>query len=271
MRTGLKNICPDIPEEKWVSLREQRRRPRSACRRPATCSPRIPDAKKMAVVGLNDGGVLALIQAAEQLGRADEVIGWGQDGAFITGDNVNPHLAGIGVLLPRGLCGLRAPRRDRADRRRQPAAAQGRCRRSRLAGRALPGVSAEAGQGGAGHAGAREAAPRGARRAPPSTSCSARTSKPSVADDRRRAIATPPAATAGARFRASAAGGRARLLVAAWLALIAATGALPRRLPVAPDGARDHLHHVDRRRARGRAGDRRDLAAAFSISASRAA
>jgi hypothetical protein len=48
----------------------------------------------MAVVGLNDGGVLALIQAAEQLGRADQVIGWGQDGAFITGDNVNPHLAG---------------------------------------------------------------------------------------------------------------------------------------------------------------------------------
>ena len=48
----------------------------------------------MAVVGLNDGGVLALIKAAEQLGRADEVIGWGQDGAFITGDNVNPHLAG---------------------------------------------------------------------------------------------------------------------------------------------------------------------------------
>ena len=53
-----------------------------------------PDAKKIAVVGLNDGGVLALINAAEQLGRADEVIGWGQDGAFITGDNVNPHLVG---------------------------------------------------------------------------------------------------------------------------------------------------------------------------------
>ena len=48
----------------------------------------------MAVVGLNDGGVLSLINAAEQLGRADEVVGWGQDGAFITGDNVNPHLAG---------------------------------------------------------------------------------------------------------------------------------------------------------------------------------
>ena len=48
----------------------------------------------MAVVGLNDGGVLALINAAEQLGRADQVMGWGQDGAFITGDNVNPHLKG---------------------------------------------------------------------------------------------------------------------------------------------------------------------------------
>ena len=29
-----------------------------------------------------------------QLGRADDIIAWGQDGAFITGDNVNPHLAG---------------------------------------------------------------------------------------------------------------------------------------------------------------------------------
>ena len=40
------------------------------------------------------GASCRLINAAEQLGRADEVIGWGQDGAFITGPNVNPHLAG---------------------------------------------------------------------------------------------------------------------------------------------------------------------------------
>ena len=32
--------------------------------------------------------------AAEQLGRADEIIGWGQDGSLITGKNVDPHLAG---------------------------------------------------------------------------------------------------------------------------------------------------------------------------------
>ncbi|HEY9012052.1 MAG TPA: sugar ABC transporter substrate-binding protein [Devosia sp.] len=93
MRTGLKNICPDIPDEKWVSFESQGD---AAVGLPAARDllAAHPDAKKMAVVGLNDGGVLALINAAEQLGRADEVMGWGQDGAFITGDNVNPHLKG---------------------------------------------------------------------------------------------------------------------------------------------------------------------------------
>ena len=93
MRTGLKNICPDIPEEKWVSFESQGD---AAVGLPAARDllAANPNAVKMAVVGLNDGGVLSLINAAEQLGRADEVLGWGQDGAFITGDNVNPHLVG---------------------------------------------------------------------------------------------------------------------------------------------------------------------------------
>jgi ABC-type sugar transport system substrate-binding protein len=93
MREGLANICPDIPEEKWVSFESQGD---AAVGLPAARDllAAHPDAVRMAVVGLNDGGVLAAIQAAEQLGRADEIIGWGQDGAFITGDNVNPHLAG---------------------------------------------------------------------------------------------------------------------------------------------------------------------------------
>ncbi|HHY50108.1 MAG TPA: sugar ABC transporter substrate-binding protein, partial [Alphaproteobacteria bacterium] len=84
MRTGLKNICPDIPEEKFVSFESQGD---AAVGLPAARDllAAHPDAVRMAVVGLNDGGVLSLIQAAEQLGRADEVIGWGQDGAFITG------------------------------------------------------------------------------------------------------------------------------------------------------------------------------------------
>ncbi len=93
MRTGLKNICPDIPAEKWVSF-ESNGDAALGLPMARDLLAAHPEAVKMAVVGLNDGGVLSLIQAAEQLGRADDVIGWGQDGAFITGDNVNPHLAG---------------------------------------------------------------------------------------------------------------------------------------------------------------------------------
>lgn len=93
MRDGLKRVCTDIPEEKWVSFESVGQ---ATVGLPAARDllAAHPDAKRMAVVGLNDGGVLAAINAAEQLGRADEIIGWGQDGAFITGPNVNPHLAG---------------------------------------------------------------------------------------------------------------------------------------------------------------------------------
>lgn len=93
MRTGIKNICPDIPAEKYVSF-EGSGDASVALQPGRDLLAAHPDAKRIAVVGINDGGVLGLINAAEQLGRADEVIGWGQDGAFITGDNVNPHLAG---------------------------------------------------------------------------------------------------------------------------------------------------------------------------------
>ena len=93
MRTGIKNICPDIPAEKYVSF-EGSGDAAVALPPARDLLAANPNAVRMAVVGINDGGVLGLINAAEQLGRADEVIGWGQDGAFITGDNVNPHLAG---------------------------------------------------------------------------------------------------------------------------------------------------------------------------------
>tara|TARA_B100001540_G_scaffold293785_1_gene293188 strand:- start:756 stop:1784 length:1029 start_codon:yes stop_codon:yes gene_type:complete len=93
MRTGLGNICPDIPAEKYISFESNGS---AADGLPAARDllAANPDAVKMAVVGLNDGGVLALVNAAEQLGRADGVMAWGQDGAFITGDNVNPRLMG---------------------------------------------------------------------------------------------------------------------------------------------------------------------------------
>ena len=93
MRTGVKNICPDIPDAKYISFEGSGD---AAVALPAARDllAANPNAVKMAVVGINDGGVLGLINAAEQLGRADQVIGWGQDGAFITGPNVNPRLAG---------------------------------------------------------------------------------------------------------------------------------------------------------------------------------
>ena len=93
MRTGLRNVCPDIPDEKFVSFESQGDAAVGMTMARDLLAAH-PDAVRMAVVGLNDGGVLALINAAEQLGRADQVMGWGQDGAFITGDNVNPHLKG---------------------------------------------------------------------------------------------------------------------------------------------------------------------------------
>jgi len=93
MRDGVKKICPDIPADKWVSFEGNGQIPVSlqAARDVLAAH---PDAKKILVVGLNDSGVLGAIQAAEQLGRADNIIGWGQDGSFITGKNVDPHLAG---------------------------------------------------------------------------------------------------------------------------------------------------------------------------------
>jgi ABC-type sugar transport system substrate-binding protein len=93
MRTGLKKVCPDIAEDKYVSFESNGQ---ATVGLPAARDllAAHPDAKKILVVGLNDGGVLGALQAAEQLGRADDIIGWGQDGSFITGPNVNPHLAG---------------------------------------------------------------------------------------------------------------------------------------------------------------------------------
>lgn len=93
MVTGVQNICPDIAEDKFVEFES------TGATAPGIPAARDllaahPDAERMAVVGINDGGVLSAIQAAEQLGRDEQMIGWGQDGAFITGDNVNPRLLG---------------------------------------------------------------------------------------------------------------------------------------------------------------------------------
>ena len=53
-----------------------------------------PDAKNILVVGINDQAVVGALQAATQLGRDGSIMGWGQDGGLITGDNVDPNLVG---------------------------------------------------------------------------------------------------------------------------------------------------------------------------------
>lgn len=93
MRDGLKTVCPDIPADKYISF-ESNGQAVTGLPAARDLLAAHPDAKKILVVGLNDGGVLGAVQAAEQLGRADDIIAWGQDGSFITGPNVNPHLAG---------------------------------------------------------------------------------------------------------------------------------------------------------------------------------
>ena len=93
MRAGLKKICPNIPAERWISY-DSNGEASTGLAPARDLLAAHPAAKKILVVGINDGGVLSAIQAAEQLGRAQDIIGWGQDGSFITGPNVNPHLAG---------------------------------------------------------------------------------------------------------------------------------------------------------------------------------
>lgn len=93
MRTGLKSICPNIAASKYISFESNGLASVSQPASRAVLAAHT-SAKKILVVGLNDGGVLGALQAAQQLNRASDIIGWGQDGSFITGKNVNPHLAG---------------------------------------------------------------------------------------------------------------------------------------------------------------------------------
>ena len=92
MRDGLKKVCPDIAADKFVSFEAGDEATSQANSRDQLAA--HPDARKILIVGISDDPLLKAIQAAEQLGRADQVIGWGQDGAFITGPNVDAHLVG---------------------------------------------------------------------------------------------------------------------------------------------------------------------------------
>lgn len=93
MREGVKSVCPDIPESKFVSFEGNGLLSDAQPAARAVLASH-PAAKKILVVGINDSGVVGALQAAQQLGRTADIIAWGQDGSLVTGPNVNPNLAG---------------------------------------------------------------------------------------------------------------------------------------------------------------------------------
>jgi ABC-type sugar transport system substrate-binding protein len=93
MRDGLKKVCPNITAEKWASF-EISLEPGGSQESARNLLAAHPQAKKIVIIGISDNPAVQAIGAAEQLGRADDVIAWGQDGSQIAGANVNPHLLG---------------------------------------------------------------------------------------------------------------------------------------------------------------------------------
>jgi ABC-type sugar transport system substrate-binding protein len=93
MVEGLKSVCPDIDKSKFKPFEGNGE---IAVSQPAARDilAANPTAKKIAVVGLNDAGVVGALLAARQLGSGYEAMGWGQDGNLIAGDKVDPDLKG---------------------------------------------------------------------------------------------------------------------------------------------------------------------------------
>jgi len=91
--TAIGEVCPDIPEDAYVAYEADGNLTTSLQNAPGVFAAH-PDAENILVVGLNDQAVVGALQAATQLGRDANIMGWGQDGGLITGDNVDPNLAG---------------------------------------------------------------------------------------------------------------------------------------------------------------------------------
>jgi ABC-type sugar transport system substrate-binding protein len=93
MIKGIQKVCPNIPKSKTIEFDGDGEVSASATAARALLAAH-PSWVKMAVVGINDDGVVGALEAAEQLGRAKDIIGWGQSGDLDTGPNVDPHLLG---------------------------------------------------------------------------------------------------------------------------------------------------------------------------------
>jgi ABC-type sugar transport system substrate-binding protein len=92
MVTGVLDICPNLKSKVFKYIGNGQISTALPAARALIAA--HPSWKKMVAVGLNDSGVVGTLEAAEQLGRAQNILGWGQDGSLITGPNVDPHLLG---------------------------------------------------------------------------------------------------------------------------------------------------------------------------------
>jgi hypothetical protein len=93
MLTGLLQVCPGIPKSKVFNINGNGQVSTTLPLARALIAAH-PSWKKITAVGINDSGVVGVLQAAQQLGRFSQAYVWGQDGSLITGSNVNPHLLG---------------------------------------------------------------------------------------------------------------------------------------------------------------------------------
>ncbi len=93
MIKGIQKICPNIPNSKTIEYDGDGEVSASSTAARALLAAH-PSWTKIAAVGINDDGVVGTLEAAEQLGRAKDIIGWGQSGDLDTGANVDPHLLG---------------------------------------------------------------------------------------------------------------------------------------------------------------------------------
>jgi ABC-type sugar transport system substrate-binding protein len=92
MVTGVLDICPNLKSKVFPYIGNGQISTALPAARALISA--HPSWKKMVAVGLNDSGVVGTLEAAEQLGRAQDILGWGQDGSLITGNAVDPHLLG---------------------------------------------------------------------------------------------------------------------------------------------------------------------------------
>ncbi len=93
MVTGIMKVCPNITKSQTIEFDGDGEVSASSTQARALLAAH-PTWTKIAVVGINDDGVVGALEAAEQLGRAKDIIGWGQSGDLDTGANVDPHLLG---------------------------------------------------------------------------------------------------------------------------------------------------------------------------------